>query len=73
MFAIYAEMVKRWIVQIHRNPELLSDGKIADAIVKHAGILKKLDTRGSTRARPWVYLKLPANAGGNPAGTESAA
>jgi transposase len=45
MFAIYAESVKTWIAQIKQNPELLSDGKIADAIAKHVSVLQKLDTR----------------------------
>ncbi|MDR0709965.1 MAG: DUF1804 family protein [Spirochaetaceae bacterium] len=45
MFAIYAETVKTWIVNLQRNPELLSDGKIADAIAKHVSVLQKLDTR----------------------------
>jgi hypothetical protein len=45
MFAIYAETVKSWIAQIHKTPELLSDGKIADAIAKHVSVLQKLDTR----------------------------
>ena len=45
MFAIYAETVKTWIVQIQKSPELLSDGKIADAIAKHVSVLQKLDTR----------------------------
>jgi hypothetical protein len=45
MFAIYAETVKSWIAQIHKTPELLSDGKIAAAIVKHVSVLQKLDTR----------------------------
>lgn len=46
MFAIYAETVKSWIMKINENPEMLADGKIADAIVKHMSVLKKLDTRG---------------------------
>jgi transposase-like protein len=45
MFAIYAETVKTWIVNLQKNPELLSDGKIADAIAKHVSVLQKLDTR----------------------------
>jgi hypothetical protein len=45
MFAIYAETVKTWIMGVQKNPELLSDGKIADAIVKHVSVLQKLDTR----------------------------
>jgi hypothetical protein len=46
MFAIYAETVKTWIVDLQKNPALLSDGKIADAIAKHVSVLQKLDTRG---------------------------
>jgi hypothetical protein len=46
MFAIYAETVKGWIVNLQRSPELLSDGKIADAIAKHVSVLQKLDSRG---------------------------
>jgi transposase-like protein len=45
MFAIYAETVKVWIVKLQRTPDLLADGKIADAIAKHASVLQKLDTR----------------------------
>jgi transposase len=45
MFGIYAETVKTWIVQLQKNPDLLSDGKIADAIAKHVSVLQKLDTR----------------------------
>jgi transposase-like protein len=45
MFAIYAESVKTWIAQIKQSPELLADGKIADAIAKHVSVLQKLDTR----------------------------
>jgi hypothetical protein len=45
MFAIYAEAVKKWIVELQQNPALLSDGKIADAIAKHVSVLQKLDTR----------------------------
>ncbi|MDR0877235.1 MAG: DUF1804 family protein [Treponema sp.] len=45
MFAIYAETVKTWIVNLQKDPNLLSDGKIADAIAKHVSVLQKLDTR----------------------------
>jgi transposase-like protein len=45
MFSIYAETVKTWIVNLQKNPELLADGKIADAIAKHVSVLQKLDTR----------------------------
>ncbi|MDR0759382.1 MAG: DUF1804 family protein [Treponema sp.] len=45
MFAIYAETVKTWIVELQRNPGLLANGKIADAIAKHVSVLQKLDTR----------------------------
>ena len=58
MFAIYAETVKSWIVKIQHNPDLLSDGKIADAIVKHASVLKKLDTRGQYKGVALDLLKV---------------
>lgn len=45
-FAIYAESVKAWILEIKAKPELLSDSKIADAIVKHFSVLQKIDVRG---------------------------
>jgi hypothetical protein len=45
MFAIYAETVKKWIVNLQKSPDLLSDGKIANAIAKHVSVLQKLDTR----------------------------
>jgi transposase len=45
MFAIYAETVKKWIVTMQKTPDLLADGKIADAIAKHVSVLQKLDTR----------------------------
>ncbi|MDR3356480.1 MAG: DUF1804 family protein [Spirochaetaceae bacterium] len=45
MFAIYAETVKTWISQLQKDPDKLSDGKIADAIAKHVSVLQKLDTR----------------------------
>jgi transposase-like protein len=45
LVGIYAEALKNWMVQIKRNPDLLADGKIADAIVKHVSVLQKLDTR----------------------------
>ena len=45
MFAIYAETVKSWIANLQKDPSLLSDGKIADAIAKHISVLQKLDTR----------------------------
>ncbi|MHB9292670.1 hypothetical protein Holit_01772 [Hollandina sp. SP2] len=45
LFAIYAETVKTWIVNLQHNPGLLADGKIADAIAKHVSVLQKLDTR----------------------------
>jgi hypothetical protein len=57
MFAIYAETVKAWIVQLQKNPDLLADGKIADATAKHASVLQKLDTRSR-------YLWGGGNAGG---------
>ena len=58
MFAIYAETVKTWTARIHKTPELLSDGKIADAIVKHASVLKKLDTRGQYKGVALDLLKV---------------
>lgn len=46
MSAIYAESVKNWIMKINENPDMLADGKIADAMAKHISVLQKLDTRG---------------------------
>jgi transposase len=45
MFAMYSETVKAWIAQIQKDPEKLSDGKIADVIAKHVSVLQKLDKR----------------------------
>jgi hypothetical protein len=45
MFAIYAESVKTRIAGLQKDPSLLADGKIADAIAKHVSVLQKLDTR----------------------------
>jgi hypothetical protein len=45
LVAIYAEALKKWVVEIKRDPALLSDGKTADAIAKHVSVLQKLDTR----------------------------
>ena len=58
MFAIYAETVKTWIMQIQKSPELLSDGKIADAIVKHASVLKRLDVRGQYKGVALDLIKV---------------
>jgi hypothetical protein len=46
LFAMFMGTVKTWIVQIYKNPALLSDPKVADALVKYTSVLKKLDTRG---------------------------
>ncbi|MDR0556317.1 MAG: DUF1804 family protein [Treponema sp.] len=45
LVSIYSESLKAWVVKIKRNPETLSDPKIADAIVKHISALQKLDNR----------------------------
>jgi hypothetical protein len=45
LVSIYSETLKAWIVKIKQNPEMLSDPKIADAIVKHISALQKLDNR----------------------------
>jgi len=45
LFAIYGEAVKSWLIKIQEDPELLSDAKATDALVKHVSILQKLDTR----------------------------
>jgi hypothetical protein len=45
LVSIYSETLKGWIVKLSQNPELLSDPKIADAIVKHISALQKLDNR----------------------------
>jgi transposase len=58
MFAIYAETVKTWIVKIQQNPDLLSDGKIADAIAKHVSVLQKLDTRGQYKGVALDLIKV---------------
>jgi transposase len=58
MFAIYAETVKVWIVKIQQNPDLLSDGKIADAIAKHVSVLQKLDTRGQYKGVALDLIKV---------------
>jgi hypothetical protein len=43
--AIYSETVKSWLIKLKANPELLSDGKIADALSKPMSTLSKIDTR----------------------------
>jgi hypothetical protein len=45
MFAICAETVKAWIVQLQKDPGLPADGKIADATAKHASVPQKPGTR----------------------------
>jgi hypothetical protein len=45
LVSIYSESLKAWVVKIKRNPETLSDPKIADAIIKHISALQKLDNR----------------------------
>jgi hypothetical protein len=45
LVSIYSESLKAWVVKIKRNPETLSDPKIADAVVKHISALRKLDNR----------------------------
>jgi hypothetical protein len=45
LVSIYSESLKAWVVKIKQNPEILSDPKIADAIVKHISALQKLDNR----------------------------
>jgi hypothetical protein len=45
LVSIYSESFKAWVVKIRQNPEMLSDPKIADAIVKHISVLQKLDNR----------------------------
>jgi hypothetical protein len=45
LVSMYSESLKAWIVKIKLNPEMLSDPKIADSIVKHISALQKLDNR----------------------------
>ena len=45
LVAMYSETIKRYLLKISANPELLTDTKIADAIAKHVSVLKRLDTR----------------------------
>jgi transposase-like protein len=45
LVSIYSESLKAWVVKIKRDPETLSDPKIADAVVKHISALRKLDNR----------------------------
>jgi len=56
--AIYAESVKDWIIKLKENPELLSNPKIADAIVKHVSVMQKLDTRGQYLAIALELIKV---------------
>jgi transposase-like protein len=58
MFAVYAESVKTWIAGLQKNPELLADGKIADAIAKHVSVLQKLDTRGQYKGVALDLIKV---------------
>ena len=44
--AVYSEMVKTWLITLKANPDLMADGKIADAMAKHISALRKMDTRG---------------------------
>jgi hypothetical protein len=37
-----------------KNPGLLADGKIADAIAKHASVPQKLDTRSQYLGSRWI-------------------
>ena len=46
LIAIYSEALKAWILEIQKNPALLSDPKIADAIAKHISVMQKIDIRG---------------------------
>jgi transposase-like protein len=45
LLAIYAESVKAWILELKKNPKLLADPKIADAISKHISAMQKIDPR----------------------------
>ncbi|MDR1574908.1 MAG: DUF1804 family protein [Treponema sp.] len=58
MFAMYAETFKSWLVEIYKNPALLANPKIADAIVKHMSALKKLDIRGQYKGVALDLLKV---------------
>lgn len=58
MFAMYAESVKAFIVQLQKSPEQLGDGKIADAIAKHVSVLQKLDTRGQYKGVALDLIKV---------------
>jgi hypothetical protein len=49
MFSIYAETVKTWMVSIAKDPNLLSDPKMADTIAKHVSVMQKLDPRSQYR------------------------
>jgi DNA-binding transcriptional regulator LsrR (DeoR family) len=46
LVAIYSKALRQWVVSLQKTPELLADGKIADAMAKHVSVLQKLDTRG---------------------------
>ena len=45
LLAIYAESVKAWILELKKNPKLLADPKVADAICKHISAMQKIDPR----------------------------
>lgn len=45
LVAIYSETIKSWLIKLKANPDLLSDGKIADALSKHISALRKIDSR----------------------------
>lgn len=69
LVTMYAEALKQWVVKIKQSPDLLSDGKIADAIAKHVSVLQKLDNRSQYMgvaldlikiADRWLYENEPA-------------
>ena len=45
MIGMYAESVKKWLLEIRQDPQALSDPKIADAISKHISVMQRLDNR----------------------------
>ena len=50
MLAMYANAVKNLVIEIDRNPKLLLDPKVADAMAKHISVLKRLDPRGQYKS-----------------------
>jgi transposase-like protein len=46
IMSIYAESVKSWVLRLKENPQLMDDPKIADAISKHASVMKNLNAGG---------------------------